>query len=74
MKILNLCKGLLAVGTVTVVLSGCNIEEHRKDREERREDRREGREERRDERAMERQNEMNRNAERSNAMRRQQAE
>lgn len=67
MKILNLCKGLLAVGTVAVVLSGCNIEDHRKDREERS----------REERAMEKQNEMNRmdrNAERSNTMRRQQAE
>lgn len=67
MKILNLCKGLLAVGTVASVLSGCNMEEHRREREERRE-----------ERAMDReQNEMNRmerNAERNNAMRRQQAE
>jgi len=33
MKVLNLCKGLLAVGALSVVLSSCNMEDHKKDRE-----------------------------------------
>lgn len=34
MKVLNLCKGLLALGTVAVALTSCNMDD-RKDREDR---------------------------------------